>query len=222
MTFIEENKNTIINADCFDIMPKIEDGSVFILTDPPYGIKMDKGFDGFDGFGGFGKPIERRHYNDIWDQGRPEMKYFNEILRIANKAMIFGGNFFSDYLPVGTHWIVWDKLNTMPTFGDCELIWTNINRKSIKKYRFQYNGLLGKEVERFHPTQKPLGLIQKLILDYTNEGDLILDPFSGSGTTAIACINTNRNYICIEKDKGYYEKSLERVKEAQRQLRLAI
>ena len=63
-----------------------------------------------------------------------------------------------------------------------------------------------------HPTQKPVALFEYLIKTYTNENELVLDNCSGSGTTAIACINTNRKYICMEKDEGYYEKSIERVR----------
>ena len=58
---------------------------------------------------------------------------------------------------------------------------------------------------KFHPTQKPVDLCEWLIKTYSNEGDLVLDPFMGSGTTGIACINTNRNFIGIEKDKKYFE-----------------
>jgi len=57
----------------------------------------------------------------------------------------------------------------------------------------------------FHPTQKPVALFEYLIRTYTNEGDMVLDNCAGSGTTAIACINTNRKYILIEKDAGYCE-----------------
>lgn len=71
-----------------------------------------------------------------------------------------------------------------------------------------------------HPTQKPVALFEYLIKTYTNEGDLVLDNCSGSGTTAIACLGTNRKYICIEKDEVYYKKSLERVEEYNKQLKL--
>ena len=64
-----------------------------------------------------------------------------------------------------------------------------------------------------HPTQKPVALFEYLIKTYTNEGETVLDNTAGSMTTAIACINTNRNYICIEKDKGYYEMGKQRVDE---------
>jgi hypothetical protein len=116
-----------------------------VFTDPPYGI--DRG-GGFEGFGGFGKPIaRRRHKGGEWDKTRPGKEAFDIILSLSDRVFIFGGNFFSDLLPQGNHWLVWDKNNTMPTFGDCELVYTNISRNSVKKYDFEYNGLIGKEKE---------------------------------------------------------------------------
>jgi len=117
------------NVDCLEYMKSLPD-KVFdcIITDPPYGIKRDKGF---GGFGGFGQPIARTQYEGDWDSQRPTQEAFSEMLRIANSVLIFGGNFFADLLPVGNHWVVWDKLNTMPTFGDCELVWTNVKRNSV-------------------------------------------------------------------------------------------
>jgi DNA modification methylase len=199
-------------------MKDIDDKSIdLVLTDPPYGVKRDKGF---EGFGGFGKPIARRQYADCWDDKRPDKTYFDEILRISKNALIFGGNYFADILPQGKHWIVWDKLNTMPTFGDCELIWTNSRRNSVKKITCQYNGLLGKEKERYHPTQKPLKIIKELIEKYTNENDIILDPFIGSGTTAIACMQTNRNFIGIELEPKYVDIANKRIEDYKKQLQL--
>lgn len=72
----------------------------------------------------------------------------------------------------------------------------------------------------FHPTQKPVALIRYLIRTYTNEGDLVLDNCSGSGTTAISCIKEKRNFICFEKDETYWKKSVERVENEQQQLTL--
>jgi len=203
MKYPEDFINKIICGDSLELMRDIPDKSIDLcLTDPPYGIKRDKGF---GGFGGFGKPIARRQYNDCWDNKRPDKIYFDEILRISKNVLIFGGNYFADILPQGKHWIVWDKLNTMPTFSDCELIWTNIKRNSVKKITYQYNGLLGKEKERYHPTQKPLKLIEELIKKYTKENDLILDPFLGSGTTAVAAKNLGRRLIGIEISEKYCE-----------------
>jgi len=165
-----------------------------MVTDPPYGIRRDEGFDGHVGFRGLGKPIARRRYQGGWDDAIPPKECFDLLIGMTQAALIFGGNFFAHLLPQGKHWIVWDKNNTMPTFGDAELIWTNISRTSIKIKRFQYNGLLGKEKERFHPTQKPMALIQDILNDYSSVGDSVLDPFLGSGTTIIAAEQTGR--IC--------------------------
>jgi len=211
-------------GDCLEILPTLEAGSVdAVITDPPYGTKRDKGFTGSAPFrGGNGKPIKRRRYSGDWDNNRPSIECFEEMQRVSKIAFIFGGNYFADLLPQGTHWVVWDKLNTMPTFGDCELIWTNSSRKSVKKITCEYNGLLGKREERYHPTQKPETLMRQLISTYTQEGDTILDPFMGSGTTGVACVQTGRNFIGIEIEPKYYEIAEKRIAEAQLQVRMPI
>lgn len=183
-----------------------------VFTDPPYGI--DRG-EGFEGFGGFGKPIARRKHKDgEWDKTRPGKDSFDLILSLSEIVLIFGGNFFTDILPQGNHWLVWDKKNTMPTFGDCELVWTNIKRNSVKKYDFEYNGLIGKEKERFHPTQKPVGLVADMMGDYGKDGELVFDPFLGSGTTMVACENLNRKCRGIEISENYCAVILERMSAA--------
>jgi len=176
-----------------------------VLTDPPYGIEMSQGFEGFGGFGGFGEPIARRQYPDTWDKERPDREVLSLILASAPRVIIFGGNYLADLLPQSTHWLVWDKLNTMPTFGDCELIWTNLTRKAVKKYTFEWNGLLGKETQRLHPTQKPDKLISRLVVDYSVASEVILDPFLGSGTTCYCAKKLNRHSIGIEIEERYCE-----------------
>ena len=69
--------------------------------------------------------------------------------------------------------------------------------------------------DRFHPTQKSLPMFEELIKKHSNEGDTVVDPYAGSGTTAVAAINTNRNYLCCEPDDEYFEKGEERVKKAE-------
>ena len=175
------------------------------LTDPPYGVKMDKGFGGSGGFSGKGKPIKRREYTDDWDGEPIGKEALDNALSNSKQAIIFGGNFFTDKLPVGKFWIVWDKLNTMPSFGDCELAWTNIGRNSVKKYEVQWNGLIGKEKKRYHPTQKPLKLIGAIVEDFSEEGNNVLDLFGGSGSTLIACEQTNRRCFMMELDPKYID-----------------
>ena len=205
-------------GDCLDYMRGMAAGSVdAVVTDPPYGVGRDEGFEGFEGFGGFGMPIARRRYAGGWDKDRPQPEYFAQILRVSKTALIFGGNYFSDCLPVGTHWVVWDKKQTMPTFGDCELVWTNLQRKSIKWIQREWNGLLGKEKGRDHPTQKPLSIMLWLIENYTNPGQTIFDPFMGSGTTGVACVQTGRNFIGCEIDPTYFAIAQKRIADAQAQ-----
>ena len=114
---------------------------------------------------------------------------------------------------MSTHWVVWDKLNTMPSFGDCELIWTSSERKSVKKETIEYNGLLGKEEIRVHPTQKPVRLLRLLIADYSNSADTILDPFMGSGTTLRAAKDLRRKAIGIEIEEKYAEIAARRLEQ---------
>ena len=143
---------TLLNCDCMEYMATQPDNAFDLaIVDPPYGVKRDKGFVGFGGFGGFGAPIARKQYKGNWDNERPCNEYFSDLLRVSKKQIIWGGNFFADQLPQGTHWIFWDKLNTMPTFGDGELAWTAFSKKSIKKVTIEYNGLLGRELTRIHP-----------------------------------------------------------------------
>ena len=188
--------------DCLEGMKQMEDNSVdLIVTDPPYGINADKGVGGFGSSSGTAKS-----YEDNWDNKTPSKEVFNEILRIGKKIIIFGGNFFTDKLPVGTHWIVWDKVGNIKfknPFSDCELAWTNSEKVSTKKYIVIQQGFVSEERKRMHPTQKPVKLFRNIIKDYSEQGDLILDPFIGSGTTAVACKQLGRNFIGFEISKEY-------------------
>lgn len=212
----------LILGDCREILPSL--GKIdAVVTDPPYGVKRDKGFEGFEGFGGFGAKIARRRYeDDDWDSERPSRECFDLILKAAPVALIFGGNFFTDLLPVGGHWVVWDKLNTMPTFGDCELAWTNIPRKSVKKVTVEYNGLIGKEESREHPTQKPVAVMKWCILSLPKECRSILDPFMGSGTTGVAAAHLGRPFTGIELNERHFDTACRRIEKAYAQPDLFI
>lgn len=210
--FHQEEAGIIYCADCRDILPYLPKVDL-VLTDPPYGIKRDKGFVGFVGFGGFGEPIARRSYADSWDDRRLSKEIINEILRVGEIIIIFGGNYYADLLPVGSHWLVWDKLNTMPTFGDCELAWTNIKRQSVKKITREYNGLLGKEDARFHPTQKPLNLFKNIISTYSAADAIVGDFCLGSGTTAVAAKELGRKFIGIEISEEYCAIAVKRLRQ---------
>ena len=212
--------NQIINADCLDILKELPDKCIdLVLTDPPYGIGEARGKNKSRG----NKAIAKDYGNKDWDNSIPEKEIFNEILRVSKHQIIFGGNYFVEYLHNSPCWLVWDKNNGANDFADCELAWTNF-KSAVRKYLWTWNGMLQHDMKnkdvRIHPTQKPLKLFEMILRDYSNENDLILDCFSGSGTTAIACHNLKRRFICIEKDYDYWKASVERLKDAQSQLKL--
>lgn len=192
--------NKVICGDCLEVIRDIPDESVdLVVTDPPYGIGAEKGTDGF----GECKNKVRR-YKDKWQE--PKKEWFNEILRVSKNAIIFGGNYYTHWLPLGKHWIVWDKTGTISfknPFSKCELAWTNIDKNMVEKYTYIQQGFICEEKIGKHPTQKPLPLIINIVTDYSQENSIILDPFLGSGTTAVACKQLNRNFIGIEINPDY-------------------
>lgn len=202
-------------ADCLDILRQLPDKCVdLVLTDPPYGIKADKGSSGYG-------VQEGRKYTGDWDSKIPEKIIFDEMLRVAKNAIIFGGNYFTEYLKPTKSWIVWDKVGENKfknPFSDVELAWTSLSFATRKITCIQ-QGFINEDKSqlRIHPTQKPLKLFETILSDYSNENDLILDCYSGSGTTAVACHNLHRRFICIEKDPEYHAESVKRLEQAQRQ-----
>ena len=216
---IKEYENKIINADCLDILKQLPDKCIdLVLTDPPYGINVAK-----NGKVGGGKCCKVTDYGaKEWDSEIPHKEIFEEIMRVSKNQIIFGGNYFVEYLKNSPCWIVWDKLNT-GNFADCELAWTSF-KSAVRKYEFLWNGMLQQNMQnkekRIHPTQKQADLFGMILRDYSKEGDLIADFFSGSGTTAVACYNQKRRFICVEKDKDYYEASIKRLEDHTKQLNL--
>ena len=206
----------LLNMDCMEYMKGCDDNAFDLAcVDPPYGVNRDKGF---GGFGGFGVPIARKQYKGDWDSQRPSLEYFNEVQRVSVLTIIWGGNFFADLLPAGTHWIFWNKMQTMPTFGDGELAWTNSSKKSIKMHTLEYNGLLGKELTRIHPTQKPVKLYDWLLSNYAEPGQRILDTHLGSGSSAIAAHYGGFDFAGCEIDEDYYNAAVKRFDAETRQI----
>lgn len=203
--------NKIYLGNSYDLIKQFADKSIdLIITDPPYGINADKGV------GGFGSsPDKAKKYADDWDSLTPQKWFFDELLRVGKKVIIFGGNYFTDKLPQNNHWIVWDKQGGIEfdnPFSACELIWTNVNKNNVVKYIQIQQGFIKEGYdERVHPTQKPLKLVKSIISDYSEENDIILDTFLGSGTIAVACKELNRRYIGIEINEKYFNVASDRL-----------
>lgn len=180
------------------------------ITDPPYGKRADKGTNGFGS-------AKNRRYGGGWDGNRPTKMYFDELLRVSKNVIIFGANYFCDMLPPSNHWIFWDKKGDIAfknPFADGEFIYTSFN-KPIKRIVFKQQGFItdSKDI-RYHPTQKPSELVTYLIEQYSDDNWTIFDPFMGSGTTGIACVNTDRNFIGVEIEKNYFDIAKQRIENA--------
>ena len=187
----------LILGDCREVMPLL--GKVdAVVTDPPYGLgkRMQGGTWGAkDDNSGFLK----------WDLETPD--WFVEAIK-GKPSIVWGGNYLP--FPPSRCWLIWNKVNAVPTMADFEQAWTNFDRPSKRM------DLPVGRVEFGHPTQKPLALME-WCLGFLPNAETILDPFMGSGTTLVACAKLGRKGIGIECDAEYFDIACKRVEEAYRQ-----
>ena len=195
----------ITNEDCMELMARYEDNHFELaIVDPPYGIGRDK---------------QEKIICKIANHNR---KYFNELFRISVNQIIWGGNYFSMYLPSSMGWIFWYKGQQGLTMSDGEIAFSSFNKATrlinINRGFISENGLLIKG--SIHPTQKPVKLYEWLLMNYAKEGDKILDTHLGSGSIAIACHNLGYNLTACEIDEEYYNDAIKRLKQHTSQKRL--
>lgn len=209
--------NQCYNLDCKVGMQLMKEQGLkadWCITDPPYGIGVGT-MTYTNGVAIAGKAAAtRRDYSNgdsLWDNERIGKEFFGLIFELSGNQILFGGNYYTDILPVTKSWVVWDKRcdeKLRNSFSDCELAWCS--QGVARVFHYMFNGMLQGDMSnkdyRFHPTQKPTQLWIMLLKHYTKEGDLILDPFAGSQSLRIACHKLKRNYIGFEISKGYFEK----------------
>ena len=205
-------------GDCLEVMKSIPDKSVdAVITDPPYGMNWNgKVTRGKNGTGKEGKTIS--YGKTIANDDKP---FDPSPFLKFDKCVLWGFHHFSDRLPTGSVFIWLKRYDTgFGTFlSDADLAWA---KGGNGVYCFRDLSLQGESKNKLHPTQKPLPLMRWIIERQTNEGDTILDPFMGSGTTGVACVQTGRNFIGIEIDEGYFKIAEKRIADAQQQMRLPL
>ena len=213
--------NNFYNEDCLEAMKDIPDKYFDLaIVDPPYGIGMDGG-----NIGGSNLGKAKDYTKKQWDDKAPDKEYFNELIRVSKKQIIWGANHFISKIPFDSScWVVWDKLNS-GNFADCELAYTNFDT-AVRKFEFRWNGMLqgnmkNKEI-RIHPTQKPVALYEWLLNNYAKQGDKILDTHVGSASSLIACHNLGFDYVGFEIDKDYYNQATKRLETHKSQMNLFI
>lgn len=187
---------TLYLGDCLEILQTL--GKVdAVVTDPPYGLgrKMQGGtWAAKDEFSGFRK----------WDL-EAKQEWVDRLLELQVPTIIWGGNYFA--VPAARCWLLWNKVNAVPTMADAEMAWTNLDKPAKR-----FDAPVGR-VEHGHPTSKPLPLMQ-WCLSHIPKAQTILDPFMGSGTTGVACVKMGRKFIGIEIDPDYFDIACERIRKA--------
>jgi len=196
---------------------KLMDGKKadMVFTDPPYGISVVKNNKVGADFG----IAKKGNYSKVIADETTETaeKSFNILSEISKKQIIWGGNYFTKFLPFSDGWILWDKredTGIKNTFADGEMAWCSFHTP-IRIYRQLWNGMIrkGEHSKRVHPTQKPVKTLSDIISDFTEKNNIILDVFGGSGSTLIACQQTNRICFMLELDENYCDVIVNRYKE---------
>lgn len=195
----------LIRGDCRDVLPTL--GPVdAVVTDPPYGIAATwKGGSG----NGWGKATSEAALRNEWDDEAPAVEVLDLLRSMSREQIIWGGNYFP--LPPSRCWLVWNKPERNFTLAEAELAWTN--RDNVVRVVDAPRS----EPDRLHPTQKP---VKVMTWSVAKTRGTVLDPFMGSGTTGVACVNLGRPFIGIEREPSYFDIACRRIEEAYKQPRL--
>ena len=199
-----------------DAVAKLMNGNKadLVFTDPPYGINV---VNKNGKVGGGTKKYPTAKFSEIIGDDTTETakEFYDTCISLGmNKFIIWGGNYFTDFLETSRCWIVWFKNHIVDrTFANCELAWTNIDHNS-KTYQITWDGYTkeGESGSKVHPSQKPIKLCADVLLDFTNESNIIYDGFLGSGSTMVASHQLKRKCYGMELDPKYCQVIIDRMK----------
>jgi len=193
-----------------ELMKRYDDNHFELaIIDPPYGIGISN------------NPVRQQQSKKQWDNATPDKEYFDELRRVSQNQIIWGGNYFIEYLKNTRCFICWDKKQSEKfSLAMCEMAWTSFDETA----KCFYLRVVGADItKRIHPTQKPVELYKWLLKNYAKDGDKILDTHLGSMSIAIAIhqMNTEQNMNLTltgcELDEDYFKEGLRRVEEQTRQ-----
>jgi site-specific DNA-methyltransferase (adenine-specific) len=200
------DKIRITNEDCMLLMARYPDGYFDLaIVDPPYGIGVDGQKQTINKNP---KHNRKQHTQKNWDNSIPTKEYFNELQRVSKNQIIWGGNYFTEYLKPTKAWVFWYKGQRDLTMSDGELAWTSFDSVT-RQIEINRASLISQNT--FHPTEKPYKLYKWLLDKYAKPGDKIIDTHLGSGSIAIACAEYGFDLTACELDQEYYNKAIQRI-----------
>ena len=186
----------IILGDCREVLTMLARADL-VLSDPPYG--HGEKWSG-------GTWAANQIYDAVfeWDATPITTSAMEQLIKAGERAIVWGGNYYT--MPPSRCWLAWEKSSKLTTLADFELAWTNLDRPA-KLFREQRNP----DGKREHPTQKPLSLMMWWLS--LASGGTVIDPYMGSGTTALACKQLGRRFVGIEINEAYCELAARRLEQ---------
>jgi len=208
---MKQDRTQVFNMDCMEYMQSIPDNFFSLsIVDPPYGI--DKLLNR-SSYGNISNSLKKYSFNR-WDKNIPPEEYFIELFRVSKNQIIWGGNYFFDYLNSTRGIICWDKNQHFHNFSAWEMAWTSFDCVA-RIYKFD-----NKTGDKIHPTQKPVKLYEWLLMNYAKDGDKILDTHLGSQSSRIAAYNLGFEFVGTELDQEYFDQGCKRFDQHKAQLTL--
>jgi site-specific DNA-methyltransferase (adenine-specific) len=199
-------KTNLLDLRCMDCMELLRDTPdkhySLCIVDPPYAHNSGNAF-----------KSRLKRYGDLsFNDNKPTAAYWDELKRVSVNQIVWGGNYFLDWLGNTKCMIFWHKHQPVKTYATGEIAWTSFQDKHVEICDLPYYGFTGREPDRAHPNQKPVALYKWLLHNYAKPGDRILDTHLGSMSISIACHYAGYHLTGCELDEDYFKAGVERVK----------
>lgn len=210
--YYSDGRIEIYHGDMRDVLPAFPAGAFDLAPcDPPYGIRESNERNASRGL--CAKPTDFGSFD--WDSARWDETHFSALFRVAREQIIFGGNYYSEYLKSSPCWIVWDK-ETASNFADCELAWGSFG-SAVRKFRYRWDGMMqenmARKEPRVYPTQKPVALMKWVLTNYAKPDFRILDACCGGGSTLVAAKDLGMRAVGIDISERACEISANRLRQ---------
>lgn len=212
---------TLYLGDCLDILPGI--GFDALICDPPYGMDYQSNHN--TARKGAGAEMVRKDGDFKPIRGDKVPFDPSHLLRSNVPTILWGGNYYSDKLPAGRKWLIWDKLagkTPVPSGSDIELAWTSEEGPS-RMFTHLWRGIMRAGEEnvtlgpKLHPNQKPVALMRWCLGQIKFKGSRVADGYMGSASLGVACIEAGLEYIGVELDPEHFETACRRIEQAYKQ-----